>query len=819
VPAPSVLPPRSIYPAVFLISAAVLGLELVLMRCLRIATWSHLSYFVISTALLGFGASGTLLSLVGKQIIARWRTVMWTMLLLFAVAVPCCFQLAQRLPVDIRQLPYELGQAGVLLGVHLLLLVPFFLGACAVGLGLMVAGERTPAVYGANLLGSGLGAAGALGVMCVARPEQALWVMAAVAAVAAVIAVPPGRLRLWAVACTLGVSGLAFWWVGPIQLRIDPYKSLAQMQRLVEQGDATHLARYDSPRSRIDLFDSPRSHYTLFASPLAPLAPRQLTMVIDGGVNLPVFLIPATEQAGILDYTPMVLPYRLVQPANVLLLGESSGTNVWLARRQQAGAITLVNPDRQIGELMRRPPAAGLPALLSRPDTTAVTDAPRAFLERTAQRFDLIQLCDLEAMTAGSQGLSALTENFLVTTEGVARCLDRLTDRGLLCVTRGVQTPPRDNIKLLATMVEALERSGAGEPGRHLIQVRNYLAACTMASRQPLGAERIDRLRRECERLGFDVVWYPGIGQEETNRFAVRPGPPDQRYDYFHHAAVQILSDRRDDFYDEWAFNVRPATDDRPYFFDFWKWRCLPLLRSAYGPGWLASTELGYLALVAAAGESVVVAVVLILLPLAWLRGGAKAPGGRVTVLTYFVCLGLAYLLLEMALISWFTRFVGDPVYSAAVVLTGFMIFSGVGSLLSQRSTWPATRLIAVCVLGICVLCVGYLLGLNWLFGLASGASTAIRVVICLVLIAPLAGAMGVPFPQGLGMLGRGREALVPWAWGINGFASVTGTSLAVLLATSLGFGVVLAMAAGLYGAAAVVVGRLGRFSSTIQTR
>jgi len=317
----------------------------------------------------------------------------------------------------------------------------------------------------------------------------------------------------------------------------------------------------------------------------------------------------------------------------------------------------------------------------------------------------------------------------------------------------------------------------------------------------------------------MDVVWYPGIGQEETNRFAIRPGPPDQRYDYLHHAAVQILSDRRDEFYDEWAFNVRPATDNRPYFFDFWKWRCLPLLRSAYGPGWLASTELGYLALVAAAGESVVVAAVLILLPLTWLRGGAKAPGGRVAVLTYFACLGLAYLLLEMALISWFTRFVGDPIYSAAVVLTGFMVFSGVGSLLSQRSTWPATRLIAACALGICVVCVGYLAGLNWLLGLVSGESTGVRAAICLVLIAPLAGAMGVPFPQGLAMLGRGREALVPWAWGINGFASVTGTSLAVLLATSLGFGVVLVTAAALYGVAALAVRRLGRLSRSVRTK
>lgn len=798
--------PPVVYPAVLLTSAAVIALELALMRCFQIATWSHLSYFVISTALLGFGVSGTFLTIASRYILPRWRTAMWLLVLAFAVSAPCCFQLAQALPIDIRQIPYRLDQAALLIVAHLLLLIPFFFGAAAIGLALTIAGSATPVVYAANMVGSGAGAAAAIALMFLLPPEQLLWCVAAAAAAAAMCCVFGSYRRL---AYTLAAVAAAAWVNWPIALRIDPYKPLAQMRLLAEQGDARHLATFESPRGRLDVFDSPRSHLTLFASPIAPLPPPQLTVLIDAAVQLPLFLVDSAEQTAILDYTPMALPYQLTTPDRVLLLGEAGGTNIWLARRHHAAAITVVNPDPRILDLMRRSLVPDHSPVLSHGDHVAVAAGLRAFVEQTQDRYDLIQLCALEAMTAGSRGLAALTENFLVTTAGLARCLDRLTDRGLLCVTRGLQEPPRDNVKLLATMAEALEQAGIAEPGNHLIQVRNYLAACTIASRSPLGSQQIRHLRQFCDSHGLDVIWYPGITADQPNRFAVRPGPPGRSYDYYHHAARQILSPQREGFYDTWAFNVRPATDDRPYFLDFWKWRALPVLRQAFGRHWLARAELGYLALVAVLVESALVAVVLILLPLRWLRSRTRQRTNRGWVLLYFGALGLGYMFLEMALISRFTRFMGDPIYSAAVVLAAFLIFSGLGSFLTRRSTIPLPKLVALCVGAICLLGVSYLLGMNRLFAAAAGVGMPARVAISVALLAPLAMAMGVPFPHALTRLHGAAAQLVPWAWAVNGFASVIATSLAVCLATSIGFAPVLLSAVALYLLAAAVAPRL----------
>jgi predicted membrane-bound spermidine synthase len=196
---------------------------------------------------------------------------------------------------------------------------------------------------------------------------------------------------------------------------------------------------------------------------------------------------------------------------------------------------------------------------------------------------------------------------------------------------------------------------------------------------------------------------------------------------------------------------------------------------------------------------------VLILLPLRWLpaRGPQTVP--RAPTFIYFAALGLAYMFLEMALISRFTRFLGDPIYAAAVVLAAFMIFSGLGSLLSRRCPFAPSRTIALAVAAIAILGLAYLLGMDRLFAAAAAAGQIPRVILSLALLAPLALAMGVPFPHALTQLHRHAPHLVPWAWGVNGFCSVLATSLAVLLATSVGFRPVLLAAVLAYVLAAAV--------------
>ena len=809
--------------AVFLVSAAIIGLELALMRCLSVATWHHFAYLVLSTALLGFGASGTLLCFVGRFLKRRFGLWSIALTLSFALSVPLCFRGAQALPLDPQYLLFSSRQIFVLILYHLLLFVPFLLGATVIGLALVHFRERVHGIYGANLLGSGTGGVLMLLLMSVLPETKLLFVTSGLILIAAAVwgvsvqtgsdeCHPAWRSKPWrwvAVVCTAMILALLAT-VWPPALRIDPYKSLAVVKRYEGQSDAEHLLTKYSPRGRLDVYASPLFHDTLFAGFTAVSAPpAQLRLLVDGNTAGTVFTIDSADDAEILDHTPMSVPYRLVERPSVLLLGETGGTNVWLARRFGASSVTAVQGNPQIVELMTGPLADLSGHVFLLPGVEVAPVDPRLFLESRKESYELIQLVHAEGMAVGVSSLQSVHEDFLLTREGLARCLMHLSPNGLLAVTRQIQDPPRDNVKLLATAVEALKSLGVREAGRHVVQIRNYLAVTTLASLAPLDAAACERLLSVAEQLQLDTEWAPCPGISPTEQLAKLSGPPGASYSYYHYAAREIFSPRREAFLDDWVYDVRPASDDRPYFYNFFRWRSLPLFRQVYGWTWFRKLELGYVVIVGVLIEVVIVGSILILLPLLWLNRRPGQRGGRLPTAVYFLLLGLSYMLLEIVLISKFTQFLGDPILSAGGVVSAFLVASGLGSLASRRLFRRPLHAITAAVAGIVLLTLIYSFALDHVFPLAASWGTASRFSLAALLAGPLAFLMGFAFPNGLAIVQKRRSALVPWAWGVNGFASVAGPPIGVLLAVSSGFRWVFLLAAALYACAGLVAWRL----------
>lgn len=810
--------------ALFLVSAAVIGLELALMRCLAVAGWHHFSYLVISTALLGFGASGTLLSFLGHRLERKFRSWSVGLTLAFAVSITISFRCAQALPLDPQYILYSTSQAGLMAAYHLILFVPFLIGATLIGLSLIYFAERVHAMYCANLLGSGAGGLAMALLMFVMSEVTLLYAASALALAAAALwcacgakmRLPLPAARRFAVLAGLATAAAAAALViqavcWPLTLRIDQYKALAQLRRLESQSDARHILTRHSPRARLDVYDSRFLHQSLFLCLTADSAPpAQLAILADGELAGTVFKIKSADEAAILDHAIMSVPYRIKERPNVLLLGETGGVNVWLARRYQASHVTAVQRDPQLVQLLTGPLADIAGNVLTLPGVEAVARDPRLFIEQAQARYDIIQIVQAEGMAAGVSNLLSLHEDFLLTREGLALCLRRLRPGGLLAVTRGVQAPPRDNIKILATLVEALESTGIRRSEEHIVQLRNYLAVTTMASPSPIEAETLARLVSICRDLGIDLEWPPHPEVDPGRPFnGILQKPPGADYSYFHYAALKIFSPEREQFFKSWRYNVVPASDDSPYFYNFFRWQSLPAFIKAYGNQWLQRMELGYVVVVAALIEVIVVGAVLILLPLRWLGRRGGAPRGRLPTLVYFLLLGIAFMLLEMVLILKFTHFLGDPILSAAGMLSAFLVFSGLGSAASGRLYARPLKAITVAAVGIAVLAISATLLLDSAFSLAASWPTAARFALSIALVAPLAFMMGWPFPNGLSSLRRGDRPLVPLAWGVNGFASVAGPPTAVLLAVACGFRTVLVLAAILYGCAGIVAWRL----------
>lgn len=215
----------------------------------------------------------------------------------------------------------------------------------------------------------------------------------------------------------------------------------------------------------------------------------------------------------------------------------------------------------------------------------------------------------------------------------------------------------------------------------------------------------------------------------------------------------------------------------------------------------------GYILLIATLAQASLVSVILIVVPLFFLKrtGGTTRKARR---LTYFSCLGIAFMFLEMSFMQKFVLFLRHPIYSITVVLCSFLVFSGLGSLLARRLTSradgrPPRRLLPF--VGVVVVSFFYIFGLEAIFPLLASLSTLGRIVASVIILAPLGFFMGMPFPLGLQKVSDSSPSLLPWCWGINGCASVIGTVLATTLAISCGFGLVVLIALILYLAAGLV--------------
>jgi len=803
-----------------LVSATVVALQIGLIRALAVASYHHFTYLVISTALLGFGASGTLLSLIRQRALAGYEKWVLAALVLFVVSTAWTYRIAASLPLDVQYLLYSVRQLGWLALYLFLLFIPFFAGGFLIGLILTRFNEKVGALYGLNLGASGFGGIAGVLLTFVVQPERlpgALSVCAAAALLIWLFALRRGRRGSGlAVIGPLAVAAVALLAVGaalifPPPEFMDRYKAQAHAMRLAEQGDAHLLGEEVGPRGQIDIYDAPSIHHTLFASPLAPLPPDQFAVFVDGNLAGTIFRINSPEQAPILTSLPQSLPYRLLDRPDVLILGETSGVNVWLALAYRARSVTVVQSDPALARLLLGKFDGLDNKALDRPDVTVVVAEPRLFLEQTTERFNLVHVAAAEGMPASAGGLASLREDYLLTVEGMSLAIDRLKPFGLVSVTRGLQSPPRDNVRLFALLAEAIDRAG-GNRAAQLLQARNYLAATSIASGDPIVDDQLARFHEGTGELLMDGDYFPGITAGDLtarNRLPVNPGTGS----YYYQAAQAIVgaASARSDFLDGWIYDLHPPTDDKPYFHSFFRWSSLPRFVATYGDQWFQRMELGFAVVLVTLGQVLVLGIIFVIVPVLVVRRrrSGRNPPSRgpsiVRAVFHFTLIGLGFMFLEMLFIQRLTRFLGDPIFATGAVLTAILVFAGAGSIAQSRIRRTASTRIVAGASVVALLALLYAVALDWILGLVVETGVAVRFAIAVVTLCPISFFLGWLFPAGIAEISRIDGRLIPLAWASNGVASVVAAPLAVLLAMTGGFGLVAGIAAGCYGVVAMI--------------
>lgn len=793
------------YFGLFLISLATLLLELSLTRVLSVSLWYHFGFLVISTALLGFGASGVTLALwTGLRERHSLDLSLGVLALLFSLSVVLSFWLMQKIPFDPFAVAVEHSQLLFMPLYFLVTAIPFFWSGLAISLLLTRGSSEINRLYAYDLVGAGIGCA--LVTLTIPRfgGSGAVLFSAFVGALAAICFSGWTRRMLTSAGAVVALLLFAASFRGD---RLIPIHVSANKQ----PGGAARTPIY-SAWNTLSLVDVYESH--------PPKAPAVRRMVIDAG----------TAATGMQDLRPDVqtvieqrpddvvddsqIVYVGKQSPRILIIGSGGGAQVLTGLKEHASSITAVEINPTINDIVARRMNDFWGSLFHQPTVNLVTDEGRSFVRRSQEKYDAIISVHTISNAAVASGALSLAENYVLTREAFEDYLDHLTPDGFIYFTRPEFQIPR----LFATAREAFAQRALGGVEGHLLAFsypatllsvgvpnRKTFFAGLLLKKSALQPEEVKQMRA-----------LLGVG-------SARPDAPHILYapDETHAGSIydQIVSAAdANQVYRSTAAQLAPATDDKPFFNQHTRWsriRWSTIVdlfsqKQAFDARMaLEDRPIAEVTLLVLFMQAIVIAAICILLPLAVFDRRGLATAGRWTWLAYFAALGLGFIMIEIALLQRFLLFLGQPIYTYAIVLAGLLIFTGAGSYVA--GTWqgePQASMRRILPIALLVILTTALIT-PLVFNAALGLPLPARIVIAVALIAPLGFMLGMPFPLGLRLVMRESSAFGAWAWGVNGFFTVIGTVLALMLGMMVGFRMALLLACLCYAVAFVAITRI----------
>jgi hypothetical protein len=423
--------------------------------------------------------------------------------------------------------------------------------------------------------------------------------------------------------------------------------------------------------------------------------------------------------------------------------------------------------------------------IYTHPRVRIVIDDGRSFVRRTPDRYDVIQASLVDTWAATAAGAYTLTENTLYTVEAFEDYLDHLNDQGVLTITRWVF----DGLRLVSLAQAAGEKRGWNAAERIAI-VRQDKVATFLFKRTPFTPRELATLHDVSTRLGFDILYAPHDDKVPSMEEEDVDGTSTGDYARLIRAAdpVQFSASYRAD--------IRPTTDDRPFFFHTTKLE--NQFAVAFGKSMLFGNGLS--ALMTLLGISIALVVLFVIGPLALAGPRAAHPRRWFAWLVYFGALGAGFMLIEVAILQRFVLLLGHPVYSLTVTLFSLLLGTGIGAGLSRRlrqqslGRTGALALAVIAAVGVAVIAVVTPL-VTWAIPLAR----PIRMAIAVATLVPIGLVLGIPMPTGIRLLSAKSPQMVAWAWGMNGALSVLGATLAIFIAMNWGFQVTLLAASVTY--------------------
>jgi hypothetical protein len=747
-------------------------LELILTRIFSVKLYYHYAFMVISLALLGSGASGVYVYLFPEFFRpARLEKQLFWASWLFAVSIPLALGLILHLDF---QLDFTLRQLGRIFLLYSIPAVPFFLGGFCISLAMTHLSVNVSRLYGFDLAGAACGCLLVIPLLNYLGGPQAMLSITVSAS-----------LACWLFSSRDSSANKRCRWLPLL---------VAALVFGVLVGVPTHpllKIKYVKGRSEGEPLFSRWNSFSRITVVQVDNDPQNTWIIMDGdaGTLLPRF-DGDLERWSFLKTKVSSLAYQLKSDAKTLIIGPGGGIDVLTALVFENRRITGVEINPIIvNNVMRGHFREFSGNLYFRPEVRIYVDEARSFIRRTQEQYDIIQATLVDTWAATAAGAFALTENNLYTVEAFKDYFSKLKSDGILTFTRWNLDPPQQDLRLVSLTRSAMEELGMPHPENSIMVVRERrqreAVACTFLFKKSGFTENEVKTVEAVSRANsFDLLYTP----------QTRPNNP---------FAQLVTTDSPEGFYSNYPYDVSPPSDNRPFFFHSVRLR--DVWRSLFLSWESKKTNVGVLVLILVSIAASVLVLVFILVPLCWFRRSVFRARRDLREVSYFVCLGFAFILVEITLIQKFILFLGTPVYALGVVLFSMLLFSGLGSFFSTRLiAVPFQSIRRVCLL-LAALVVIYLFALPYFLYHLVGFSMLHKAFLVIALQMPLSFLMGMPMPLGIRRLHHSSVQLIPWAWGMNGSASVLGSIVTVLIAVNAGFDQALLTAVGFYILAAAL--------------
>lgn len=772
-------------PGLFLATLATLLVETLNARLLSVLTWYHLSFFAVSLAMLGMAGGAVHVFLRPDRYgPAEAPRALARVTFAFALSIPLSHLVTLVVPftpVD------ELTVMDVLpVAVFTVVLaVPFVLSGVLVTLALTRLGGPIGRIYAWDLVGAALGCLSVIVLLEQLNLTSAFFAAGAAAAVAAWCfhrgAGLPRAGRTLVAAAVLVAAALANAGPGVMFEIIYP-----KNRQLWLQHGANAIASWNS-HSYVTVHRPGDSQAFMWGP--AEGADRFRThtawLVIDGEAGSPITRWDGRrESLDWVSYDVTTLPYFIRPEGDVAIVGVGGGRDVLSAIWAGSRSIVGIEVNRIILDL-HEGSHRDFANITTQPHVRLVHDDGRAYLTRTGERFDVLQISLVDTWASTGAGAFSLSENGLYTLDAWRVFLDRLAPGGVLSVSRWFDPENvSETSRLVSLGIAALIDRGVERPSDHLVlAVRERVATLMLSSAPFTAADRAALEATEASR-GY--------------RLAVSPWAPASAGPVVDRIAASRTMDELLSATDDPIFDYRPPTDARPYYFNMLKPRALFADVAIASDGALGGNLRATLLLVVLLGVTTVLVGLIIVVPLA-AAGRPPMPAGRFALsMTYFAIIGFAFMLIQIAFLQRFAIYLGHPTYTLAIVLFSMLLAAGTGSVLSERLTvgGRGTYLFVPGLIAAALTLTAIVLPGTIASTITAGL--AVRSAIVLAFTAPVALLLGFCFPIGARLI-AGIPAFTAWAWGINGAFGVLASILAVGLSIWVGIDANFWIAAGLY--------------------